>query len=112
MHELSLADSLIDIATKHTPGGARLRRVNLRAGPRRMIDRDAMQVAWQAVLATRGLPTDVVLDLLLEPWTLQCQSCSHTYTSESHETPCPTCGLSGAVVGSNDLQITSITVDD
>lgn len=112
MHELSLADSVLEIAVRNTPGGSVLRGVKLRAGPRRMIDREAMMLAWRAVLGARGMSGDVVLELTLEPWSLRCPGCGVTYTSDSHEGLCGACGRSGSVVGSNDLQITTIVVDD
>ncbi|MFT3785470.1 MAG: hydrogenase maturation nickel metallochaperone HypA [Tepidisphaeraceae bacterium] len=91
MHELSLAESILQIAQAHTPPGATLLSVKLRAGPRRAIDRDAMQTCWAALAAGTPFP-NARLDLLLEPWSLACESCGHTWTSDDVALTCPTCG--------------------
>lgn len=111
MHELSLAESILNIARKNTPPGATLVSVKLRAGPRRAVDRDAMINAWTAVLEVSG-QSPATLDLQLDPWTLRCGSCGHQWQAEELGISCPSCGAAGPhPVGGNELQVVSIKVD-
>ena len=66
MHELSLASSILGIARRSVPPGARLRVVRVVAGPMRAIDSDAMQFAWQSVAVDAGLERVVVRDRRFE----------------------------------------------
>lgn len=110
MHELSIAQAILNLAASHTPSGATLRSVHVRAGPMRGIDPDAMQLAWSAVI-----PDDFIsLRLTLLPWTLRCPECGDEFPSDDlSPTPCPSCGSPNASpLAGDDLSLTSIDVDD
>jgi Zn finger protein HypA/HybF involved in hydrogenase expression len=111
MHELSLSQSILEIARRNTPAGGVLRRVRLRAGPLRAIDRDAMETAWRAVTMVEGAE-GVELDLTLEPYRLRCDGCGGEHEAETIEAGCAKgCRGEQRLVGGNELQVTSIVVD-
>lgn len=111
MHEVSLAESILNIARRQAPGDVVVRSVELRAGPLRGIEPNAMQWAWKAV--TSGTTWDKV-ELLIDylPWTLQCPDCSRLWQAEDELEPCR-CGSDGAYpVGGDELTVVSIEVDE
>lgn len=111
MHELSLAVAVLERAMERVPAGTRLRSVRIRAGPRRGIDRPAMELAWRAATAdTPASQTTLVLELL--PWNLLCPECGRRWQAQDPLDPCP-CGTgrAGPVAG-DELTLMSIDVDD
>jgi hydrogenase nickel incorporation protein HypA/HybF len=110
MHELSIATSILDLARRHTPEGASLQRVHLRAGPLRGIEPQAMQWAWQA--CTSGTEADgSTIEIEYIPWRLRCGSCGREFTADDVFQRC-VCGALAHPVGGDELQITSIDVDE
>ena len=112
MHEVSLASSILEIACRAVPRGARLKVVRVVAGPMRAIDPDAMRFAWQSVIVPNG-HKGVQLELDLRPWTLRCPECGCEWTSEPLDCACAACGCNRAFpLGGDELQVLSIEVDD
>ena len=112
MHELSIADALLELACRHVPAGAQLMKVTVRAGPMRAIDPEAMRFAWHAALAAARME-DAELRLEILPWTLLCSVCRKTHDAVSLESRCPHCRHPGCTpVGGDELQVTSIEVED
>ena len=56
MHELSIAESVLELAQRHVPPGQSLQRVSVRAGALRGIEPHAMDFAWRA--CTLGLDAE------------------------------------------------------
>ena len=111
MHEFSIAQAILDLAQSHVPAGSILRRVHVLAGPMRAIDPLAMDLAWQA-LTTDVDPEPPRLALDLRPWTVECAQCGERWTSATLECIC-VCGCRRTFpVGGDELQLTSIEVDD
>lgn len=111
MHELSIVQALLEQVQRHLPPGSVLRRLQLRAGPMRAIEPQALQWAWQA--ATRQSPYEgAKLDLELLPWQLTCSACGKQWNSADLFEPC-SCGADAChPVGGNDLQLLSLDYDD
>lgn len=111
MHELSLATAVFDLARQHTPAGAIVRCVKLRAGPMRGVEPTAMQWAWASLLPGTELE-HAELELEILPWTLHCPACSRQWQSDELFVPC-SCGYERPnPVGGDELQLISLTVDD
>jgi len=113
MHELSIAESLLDAVHRVTPAGAVVRIVHVRAGPMRAIEPEALAWAWQAATADSDLASSTI-ELESLPWSLHCPDCQREFTSADVYAPC-TCGntLAHPVPDANEvLQITSLTVED
>jgi hydrogenase nickel incorporation protein HypA/HybF len=113
MHELSIAESIMELARRHVPEGARLKAVRVRFGPMRGIEPQAMQWAWQGVQMTGGGAARIGLKLEQTPWTLRCGQCGHEWQDERIVAVCRQCGLEAVrPVGGDELQLVSIEVDD
>jgi Zn finger protein HypA/HybF involved in hydrogenase expression len=110
MHELSIAEALLELARKHVPDGAVLKGVSVRVGRMRAIDEPAMDLAWRAV--TEDAPEGAVkLEMQFSPWKLQCPACGRLFDADDYPADC-VCGQRGAMpVGTDELQLLSIDVD-
>lgn len=111
MHELSIAHALIGLTREHVPDLAQVRSVRVRVGPMQAIEPEAMRFAWDA--ATDGTPYQgarLVLDYL--PWSLHCRSCGRHWEGPDWPVECA-CGSADVdPVGSDELTLLSIDVDD
>lgn len=111
MHELSIATTLLDLVRQHTPEGAAVSRVHVRAGALRAIEPEAMQLAWSAATSETDLASSS-LDLELLPWRLTCPDCGREWEADDPFEPC-TCGCGHCQPsGSNELLLMSIDVRD
>lgn len=97
MHELSVAESILDVVTRRIPQDAVLVSVDMRIGFLQAIDTDSLRFGWQAVLAAAGKP-DAVLNILRISWRLRCDHCGSEW--EPADTAGPPaaclCGAAGA----------------
>lgn len=111
MHELSIANALIDSLERLAPPGAVVTDLEITAGPLRAIEPLAMDWAWQA--ATRNTKWQAVkLHLTIQPYTLKCRACQTIFESNDIDTACPCGATQSQILQSDHLQITSITVED
>lgn len=111
MHELSIANALIDSLERIAPAGAVVTDLEISAGPLRAIEPLAMDWAWQAAIRDTKWQ-HVKLHLTTQPYTLKCARCQSTFESHDIDAPC-TCGAPHPrIIQSDQLQITSITVED
>ena len=107
MHEMSIAESILDVARRNVPQGATLRSVRMIAGPMRSIDPQCMQMAWAGIGQK-----DVTLKLSLLPWRMKCGDCGRLWEQPDLAERC-TCGSTQVrPIGGDDLQVLSIEVDD
>ncbi|MCC6581771.1 MAG: hydrogenase maturation nickel metallochaperone HypA [Phycisphaeraceae bacterium] len=111
MHELSLAEAVLEIVRRHAPTDATVRKVRLEAGPMRGIDRDSMDWAWRS--ATSGTRCDGAdLDLILLPWKMHCPECGRDWETEELFVVCE-CGCNRPhPVGGDELRVVSLDVDE
>jgi Zn finger protein HypA/HybF involved in hydrogenase expression len=111
MHELSIASAILDLARRHVPAGGVLRGVTVIAGPMRAIQPEAMQFAWESVIADAGLH-DVELALDVRPWSFRCPRCGRGWRGDILGESC-SCGCDRpCTIGGNELQLTAIEVDE
>lgn len=107
MHEMSIAQSILDLARSNVPAGAVLRSISVVAGPMRGIDPECMQLAWQAIGQD-----EVMLKLMVLPWRMRCAGCGKEWEEPQLAEVC-SCGSSEVrPVGGDELQLRSIEVDD
>lgn len=111
MHELSLAQAMVEVVRQQAPAGCRIRSVLLRAGPMRGIEPDAMLWAWQAATDASELQ-GAKLELEILPWTLRCPDCQRTFSGASLFEPCACGGERTYPVGGAELQVMSMDIDD
>ena len=97
MHELSIAQSLVEIADRHA-GGRRVTRVEVKVGRLRQVVPDALGFAFE--LVSQGTPVEGA-ELVLEdvPAVGTCGSCGS-------DTPLPELPLACRRCGSFDVEVT------
>ena len=110
MHELSIAQAIVEQVRLHAPIGVHVHHVCVRAGPMRGIEPNALQWAWQAATQNTALEqTELQLDEL--PWNLECPDCGNTFCSDDLYAPCQ-CGCDVTFpVGGDELTLMSLEID-
>ncbi|HUO09247.1 MAG TPA: hydrogenase maturation nickel metallochaperone HypA [Phycisphaerae bacterium] len=110
MHELSIAEALVEQIRRYAPSGAILAKARVEIGPRRAVDDDALRFAWQALVANTDFE-GAKLEIILHPWDLFCNKCKRHWTSMDPLERCSACGSEETQAGgSNDLRLLSIEV--
>jgi Zn finger protein HypA/HybF involved in hydrogenase expression len=110
MHELSIAESILELARRHVPPGERLVAVTVRAGPLRAIDESAMSLAWRATTDNTAYD-GCLLKLQQLPWRLRCPRCQRVWQHTDRFAVC-SCGCeTPAAIGGDELDLTSINVE-
>jgi hydrogenase nickel incorporation protein HypA/HybF len=93
MHELSVTESLLQIALSHAEQAqaVKVTAINIVVGRLSSIVDDSVQFYWDFV-AENTICAGAKLNFERRPAVLKCQDCNTTYTIEKDMTPCPTCG--------------------
>ena len=113
MHELSVTQSLLEIALRHAEQASaqRITRLNLVIGELAGIVDDSVQFYWdivsQGTIAERA-------ELCFErvPAKLRCLECGHTFSMDGRDYACPACGETRVVAaGGDDFRLDSIEVE-
>ena len=111
MHELSIADSVVRIASRHADG-RRVTRVELRVGHLRQVVPDALEFAFG--LVAEGTPVEGA-ELAMEevPATVRCESCGAHTGLEAFPAQCRACGsLSVEVTGGDELLVDALELEE
>lgn len=113
MHEMAIAESIVDIAlqTLHDNHGTVIHSVQLDLGVMSGVEPDALLFCFDAV--TQNTPAQgATLDIQLLPVTAQCIDCDNTFSVENYDFTCPHCGsrLLNTLTG-RELQVRSIDID-
>lgn len=113
MHELSIAESILDILTQQMPSGSVLVSADLRIGSLQGIDTDSLCFGWQALLAAAGRP-DAPLHIQRVPWRLRCSTCGREWEpvdAACQATSC-SCGAARAItIAGRELEIVACDVE-
>ena len=113
MHELSVTQSILDIALRHAEQGdvRRIVRLNLVIGELATIVDDSVQFYWDIV--SRGTMAEgAVLHFERVPGILRCLGCGHTFPLDGRDFVCPACSEKQVVTaGGDDFRLESIEVD-
>jgi hydrogenase nickel incorporation protein HypA/HybF len=107
MHELSIAEAILDLAGRNVPAGATLRSVRVSAGPMRGIDPRCMELAWQGLGRA-----EVALNLSVRPWRMKCGDCGRQWEQAELAERCDCGSPQVRPIGGDELQLLSIEVDD
>ena len=111
MHELSIAESVVEIATRHAPG-RRVYRVDLRVGHLRQVVPSALEFAFE--LTARGTPLEgAKLRIEDVPAEGICRSCGARSVMTEFPLQCSRCGgLDLEVVAGEELQVDSLELEE
>lgn len=110
MHELSIAQALVEQVRRHTPDGKRLRSAQLRIGAKQGIDPESLKMAWEVTLTGTAL-AGAVLEIQWLPWQLTCPDCGRRWTGDDVFVACQ-CGCATPTAdGSGELTLLSLDVE-
>jgi hydrogenase nickel incorporation protein HypA/HybF len=113
MHELSVTESILNIALKHAPAasGCRVTDVFLVIGRLSSIVDDSVQFYWDFV--SEGTPAEGSrLHFRRIPAELHCLVCNLPYTPEEGELTCPSCGGANVkVIQGDEFYVEAIEVE-
>jgi len=114
MHELSVAQGILDLVRQHVPedrGGA-VRSVTVRLGALSGVVADSLDFCFGAIVA--GTPYGgASLSIERVPTRGRCEDCGHDFDAGELVFRCPGCG--GAhirVISGDELQVIAVELDD
>jgi len=114
MHELSIAQSIVDIVQQHLPpsDGIHVTRVRLTLGAMAGVVPDSLEFCFGAI--TQGTPLEgAVLEIAHQPLTARCADCGHEGEIEPTLFACPSCGGNRlTILTGREMQVRDIEVDD
>ena len=113
MHELSITQSILEIALRHAEqaGAKRIVRLNLVIGELGSIVGDSVQFYWD-IVGNGTIAEGAELCFERVSAALRCLDCSHTFPLDGREYACPSCGGTHiAVAGGDDFRLESIEVE-
>jgi hydrogenase nickel incorporation protein HypA/HybF len=111
MHELSIADGVARVASRHARGRT-VTRVELRIGYLRQVVPSALEFAWQ--LITDGTPLEGA-ELAIEqvPARGRCRACLAETTMESFPLRCAACGgLDVELLAGEELLVDALELEE
>jgi len=110
MHELSVTQSVLDIALKNA-GKRKIKQVNLVIGQFASIVDDSVQFYWEII--SKDTPAEgSVLHFERIPGEMTCQSCGYTFRPTGETFDCPACSSSHVKISKGEeFQVDSIDVE-
>ncbi len=111
MHEFSIAEALAASVRLHAPPGSLVREVELRVGPLRGLEPEALSMCWSAVTAASPLEGSVLRVESL-PWSIDCPTCGLRFDSPAAFVACPCGETATRPSGTDELDLVALVVDD
>jgi hydrogenase nickel incorporation protein HypA/HybF len=112
MHELSVTQSVLEIATRHAQkaGATRITGLNLVIGQLSSIVDDSVQFYWD-IVSQGTLAEGAILNFRRIPVELSCLDCSEKYHPTEDDLACPACGsIRVKVLAGEEFFVESIEV--
>ena len=114
MHELSVAQSILDIISEQCgkSGHARIDSVNIRIGRASGVMPDALLFAFDAIKADTAMARDALLQIEEVPVTGLCRDCGSSFiVEEEYILCCPKCkGSSFLITAGREMDIVDMEV--
>ena len=110
MHELSLAENILDIVKQYVPEKERrhLIKVRLRVGTNAGVVLDSLRFSFEAILHGTEMET-AALEIESIPYTVDCNACGRTSMPESGSVGCPLCGgIDTRITAGTELQVVDL----
>jgi hydrogenase nickel incorporation protein HypA/HybF len=114
VHELSLAQSIVEIVQQYVPDAQRtaVESVRLKVGDQAGVVVDSLKFCFSAITVRTDLE-GARLDIERVPFSFTCKTCSSTCTDEMAILLCPHCGGHDVtILSGTELQVTEIQLHD
>ena len=112
MHELSIAQNIIEIVTEQLPSGENhlLRSVKLLVGEQAGVVPDSLEFCFRALVEGTDF-AGTTLEIERVPFVVECRRCGERSTNEAGVMMCARCGINDVtLVSGNELLISSIVI--
>ncbi len=113
MHELSVTESLLNIALRHaeTAKARRIVSLNITIGQLSSIVDDSVQFYWD-IVSKDTIAEGARLNFVRLPTQLRCQDCGNQYQPGEEQFTCPACGsLNVQITAGREFFLESIEVE-
>ncbi|TWT41939.1 Hydrogenase/urease nickel incorporation protein HypA [Phycisphaerae bacterium RAS1] len=114
MHELAIAQQLVELAGEHArrAGARRVTRLNCRIGALRRLESDLMSSAFEIARAgTACEEAELVVECV--PIRARCPICAQVFAVADWNWRCPDCAVEGEPLpGGDELELISIDADN
>ena len=113
MHELSVTESLLNIALQHAEkaGARRVTDLHLVIGELASMVDDSIQFYWD-IIAKDTIAEQAMLHFRRVPAQLQCMTCFEKYHPTDRELACPKCnGVNTKIIAGEEFRLESIDVE-
>jgi hydrogenase nickel incorporation protein HypA/HybF len=110
MHELSLAQSILEIVSQYVPHekSGTVKSVKLKIGELSGVVPDSLNFCFSAITADTPFQ-GAHLEIDKIPFTLECKDCSNSFPSEYGTVVCPQCGGSQTrILTGTEMQVVEI----
>jgi hydrogenase nickel incorporation protein HypA/HybF len=114
MHELSITESILEIALRHAraQNATRITDLHLAIGEWSSIVGESVQFYWDA-LTPGTIAEGSILHFRHVPVLLMCRDCGNEYQPTAEEFTCPKCGGTHATIKTGEeFRLESIDVDE
>ncbi|MDX9759203.1 MAG: hydrogenase maturation nickel metallochaperone HypA [Bacteroidota bacterium] len=114
MHELSIAEHIVEIALEHLPAhdGATVKEIVLEIGTLSGIEIDALTFAMDVVMKNTALE-NASLRIERVQGRARCDSCTEEFDLEDYYSPCPSCGgFESTVLRGEEMRVKSMLVEE
>jgi hydrogenase nickel incorporation protein HypA/HybF len=113
MHELSITESLLNIAVQHAEraNAQRVTDLNIVIGDLASMVDDSIQFYWE-IIAKGTIAEQATLHFRRLPAELECQTCFERYHPTDKELACPKCnGVNIKIIAGEEFALESIEVE-
>jgi hydrogenase nickel incorporation protein HypA/HybF len=114
VHELSIAQSILDIVRQHVPTSdlSQVRTVRVIVGEGAGVVADSLSFSFEAIVAETPMAS-ARMEIEHIPFRLQCASCRVVSSNDAGLRICPECGsASTTILSGTELQVKEIELDD
>jgi hydrogenase nickel incorporation protein HypA/HybF len=112
MHELSIAQSLVDSVRAHASshGGAPVVRIGVRIGELSGVDPESLRFSFDILIRGTDLE-QATLDIERVALRQRCEQCAQEFPVVDFTLSCPTCAAVTRLVSGDELQLTHLELE-
>ena len=114
MHELGIAESILEIVRRYVPGGraSAVKNIRLRVGPFAGVVPDSLKFCFDALSGDADM-TNAVLQIEQTPLTASCRECGNESEVKNFQFLCPACGSGNLeIISGKELEVIEIELED